>query len=116
VRKELLLGLVAYNLLRGLMAIAALQAQRSPLELSLAQCWRRTTDACRSLPQGASSAQVERVLSRLLTRLGRCVLPKRKRERFEPRAVWGRPRVYPSIKGSREKARQAWLDSMKPDS
>ena len=116
VRKELLLGLLAYNLLRGLMAIAAIQAQRSPLELSLAQCWRRATDACRSLPQGASSDQVERVLSRLLVRLGNCVLPKRKRERFEPRAVWGKPRVYPSIKGSRDQARQAWLDSMKPDS
>jgi len=116
VRKELLLGLLAYNLLRGLMAVAARQAQRSPLELSLAQCWRRTTDACRSLPQGAPLAQVERVLARLLVRLGNCVLPKRKRERFEPRAVWGRPRVYPAIKGPREEARQAWLESMKHDS
>ena len=116
VRKELLLGLLAYNLLRGLMATAAVQAHRSPLELSLAQCWRRTTDACRSLPQGASSAEVERVLARLLVRLGNCVLPKRKRERFEPRAVWGRPRVYPTIKGSREEARQAWLESMKTNS
>lgn len=116
VRKELLLGLLAYNLLRGLMAIAAVQAQRSPLELSLAQCWRRTTDACRGLPQGASTADVERVLARLLVRLGNCVLPKRKRERFEPRAVWERPRVYPTIKGSREEARRAWLESMKPES
>jgi putative transposase len=116
VRKELLLGLLAYNLLRGLMAIAAIQAHRSPLELSLAQCWRRTTDACRSLPPGASQAEVERVLAGLLVRLGNCVLPKRKRERFEPRAVWGRPRVYPTIKGSREEARQAALDSMKPNS
>ena len=116
VRKELLLGLLAYSLLRGLMAIAARQAHRSPLELSLAQCWRRTTDACRNLPQGVSPAEVERVLTRLLTRLGNCLLPKRKRERFEPRAVWGRPRVYPTIKGSREEARQAWLDSMKLNS
>lgn len=114
VRKELLLGLLAYNLLRGLMAVAARQAQRAPLELSLAQCWRRTTDACRSLPPDALPAQVERVLARLLVRLGNCLLPKRKRERFEPRAVWGRPRVYPTIKGSREDARQAWLESMRP--
>lgn len=116
VRKELLLGLLAHNLLRGLMAVAARQAQRSPLELSLAQCWRRTTDACRSLPPDALPAEVERVLARLLLRLGNCVLPKRKRERFEPRAVWGRPRVYPTIKGSRKDARQAWLESMRPKS
>lgn len=113
VRKELVLGLAAYNLLRGLMGVAAIQAQRLPLELSLAQCWRRTLDACRGLPPTASPAEVERVLDRLLVRLGRCVLPKRKRERFEPRAVWGRPRVYPSIKGSREEARQAWMELLK---
>ncbi len=113
VRKELVLGLTAYNLLRGLMGVAALRAQRLPLELSLAQCWRRTLDACRGLSPTASPAEVERVLDRLLVRLGRCVLPKRKRERFEPRAVWGRPRVYPTIKGSREEARQAWMELLK---
>ncbi len=116
VRKELILGLLAYNLIRGLMAIAALQAHHTPLELSLAQCWRRTVDACRSLPLDASTTETEHVLGRLLVRLGNCLLPKRKRERFEPRAVWGRPRVYPTIKGSREQARQAWLDSLKANS
>lgn len=116
VRKELLLGLTGYNLLRGLMGVAAIQAQRKPLELSLAQCWRRTIDACRSLTPTASPADVERVLTRLLIRLGRCVLPKRKRERFEPRAVWGRPRAYPTIKGSREQTRQAQLEILKGNS
>ena len=114
VRKELYLGLTAYNLLRGLMGIAALRAQRSPLELSLAQCWRRTVDACRGMPLNASSDEIVKVLNRLLERLGRWVLPKRKR--FEPRAVWGRPRVFPTIKGSREQARQAWLEQLKAKS
>jgi hypothetical protein len=109
VRKELVLGLTAYNLLRGLMGVAAIQAQRLPLELSLAQCWRRTLDAMRSLPLVASPVEVERVAERLLIRLGRCVLPKRKRERFEPRAVWGHRNVYPKIRGSREETRQAWM-------
>lgn len=116
VRKELILGLLAYNLIRGLMGIAALRARRAPLELSLAQCWRRTVDACRNLPLNASPAEIQMVLDRLLERLGRCVLPKRKRERFEPRAVWGRPRVYPTIKGSREQARQAWLAQLMAES
>lgn len=113
VRKELILGLAAYNLVRGLMGVAAIRAQRLPLELSLAQCWRRIMDACQSLSPAASPADVERILDRLLIRLGRCVLPKRKRERFEPRAVWGRPRVYPTIKGSREEARKAWMELLK---
>ena len=88
----------------------------SPLELSLAQCWRRTVDACRGLPLNASSGEIEKVLNRLLERLGRCVLPKRKREHFEPRAVWGRPEVYPTIKGSRDTARQAWMETLKAKS
>jgi hypothetical protein len=113
VRKELVLGLTAYNLLRGLMGVAAIQAHRLPLELSLAQCWRRMLDASRSLGPETSTADVERVMDRLLRRLGRCVLPKRKRERFEPRAIWGRPQVYPKIKGSREEARQTWLKLLK---
>jgi len=113
VRKELVLGLTAYNLLRGLMGVAAIQAQRLPLELSLAQCWRRTMEACRSIGSTATPADVARVLERLLTRLGHCVLPKRKRERFEPRAVWGRPRVYPTIKGSRDAARAAWMELLR---
>lgn len=116
VRKELVLGLTAYNLLRGLMGVAAIRAQRLPLELSLAQGWRRTLDAMRSLPLAASSAEVERIAERLLIRLGRCVLPKRKRARFEPRAVWGHRNVYPKISGSREETRQAWMDLLKSKS
>lgn len=116
VRKELVLGLVAYNLLRGLMAVAAVRAGRSPLELSLAQCWRRVTDAGRNLPANASAEEIATALDRLLLRLGRCVLPKRKHQRFEPRAVWGRPRVYPTIKGSREDARQKWMELLKSES
>ena len=113
VRKELVLGLTAYNLLRGLMGVAALHAQRLPLELSLAQCWRRTFEACRHLALDASPAEIEQMAEGLLLRLGRCVLPKRQHERFEPRAVWGRPRVYPTIKGSRERARREWMQLLK---
>jgi hypothetical protein len=113
VRKELGLGLTAYNLLRGLMGVAAVLAERAPLELSLAQCWRRTLDAGRGLAPTASPDDILRVLDRLLIRLGRCLLPKRSHERFEPRAVWGRPRVYPTIKGSRELARQKWMEFLR---
>ncbi len=113
VRKELVLGLTAYNLLRGLMGVAAIRAQHLPLELSLAQCWRRILDACRSVVPATSPVEMDQLVDRLLVRLGRCVLPKRKRERFEPRAIWGRPQKYPRIKGSREAARTAWMELLK---
>jgi hypothetical protein len=30
--------------------------------------------------------------------------------------VWGRPEVYPTIKGSRDAARQAWMETLKAKS
>ena len=115
VRKELLAGLLAYNLIRGLIGRAALRAGRDPLELSFAACQRRILAQLGRLPPQASPIQIERFLVGLLDRLGRCVLPKRSVERFEPREVWGKPRVYSSIKGSRENARQLWLEKLKPN-
>ena len=99
-----------------LMTTAALQANHLPCELSLAKCWRRTLDAGRSLPPQPSDEQVEYVLSRLLLRLGHCVLPKRNHERFEPRAVWGRPQVFPRIKSTRAETREAQLKLLRPKS
>jgi putative transposase len=113
VRKELLLGLLAYNLIRGLMGQAALRAQRHPLELSFASGLRRMLTTLQRVPARASPTEIECLLEELLERLGRCLLPKRKRQRFEPRAVWGKPRVYPTLKGSREQARQACLEKLK---
>lgn len=114
--KELILGLTAYNLLRGLMTTAALQADVLPCQLSLAKCWRRTIDACRGLSNQTSDEEIARILSRLLQRLGRCLLPKRNHERFEPRAVWGRAQVFPKIKSSREETRAEQLKLMAPKS
>ena len=116
VRKELVLGLTAYNLLRGLMTTAALAAKILPGQLSLAKCWRRTVDACRGLSSQASTEDIAHVLSRLLQRLARCLLPKHNHERFEPRAVWGRPQVFPKIKSSRDETRQVQLALLAPKS
>ena len=114
--KELVFGLAAYNLLRGLMTSAALTANILPCQLSLAKCWRRTVDACHGLSSQSSTEVLTLVLSRLLHRLGRCILPKRKQERFEPRAVWGRPQVFPKIISSRLETRQAQLAALAPKS
>ena len=51
------------------MGVAPGQAHRSPLELSLAKCRRRTLDACRSFPLNASAVETERILERLLASL-----------------------------------------------
>ena len=113
VRKELWAGLLAYNLVRGLMGQAAQRAAVAPGALSFAHCWRRVVDTLRALPPHLTREAVAVTLNRLFKRLGLCRLPKRPQFRIEPRAVWGQPQPYPRIKGSRAEARQAVLTKMK---
>jgi hypothetical protein len=103
-RKELLAGLVAYNLIRGFMAQAAQRANRSPLTLSFTKCWRRVQEFL--LKKRPHAKDIPTMIDRLLNRLAKCKLPKRKRFRIEPRAIRRRPRPYPVLKGSREEARK----------
>lgn len=110
VQKELWAGLAAYNLVRVWMAQAASRAQRSPLGLSFAQCWRRVKLMLtnrRRTDTGQDTAEREQ---RLLERLAQCRLPKRDTFRVEPRAVRRRASPYPALRGSRHQARQAALD------
>ena len=108
VRKELWGGLLAYNIIRGYMTRAAMQANLSPLTLSFTRCWRRVRDTLLAQRQGTT-----RAMHRLLTRLAKLTLPKRPRFRIEPRAVRRRPATYPNLKGSRVKARQRLIEQLK---
>lgn len=109
VRKELLAGLVAYNLIRAFMLKAALQAKIPPLRLSFSACWRRLREFLLH-PHLPSTLPRHTRLARLVARLARCLIPPRAPGRLEPRAVRGLPRVYPPLKGSRHDARQRLLD------
>jgi hypothetical protein len=108
VRKELWAGLLAYNIIRGYMTRAAMQANLSPLTLSFTRCWRRVRDTLLARRPGAT-----RTVHRLLTRLAKLTLPKRPRFRIEPRAVRRRPATYPNLKGSRSGARQRLIEQLK---
>lgn len=112
IRKELHAGLLAYNLIRGYMALAAQQANLSPLVLSFTRCWRRVRDMLLTLRPTDLPQHVVQAAQRLFDRLARCKLPKRPRFRIEPRAVRRRPAVYPTLKGSRSEARQRVLEQL----
>lgn len=112
VRKELHAGLLAYNLIRGYMALAAQRANLSPLLLSFTRCWQRVWAMLLTLRSIDSAQHVVQVAQRLFDRLTRCKLPKRPRSRIEPRAVRRRPAVYPTLKGSRAEARQRVLEQL----
>jgi hypothetical protein len=113
IENEWLLGLAAYNLIRALMAQAAIQAGLQPLRLSFVRCWRRivaTSYLCEPAP---TPTKAEHQLTALLQRLATCRLPQRSRARYEPRAVRKRPQLFPYLKGSREAARQAHIELLK---
>ena len=107
VLKELWGGLLAYNIIRGYMTRAAIQAHLSPLTLSFTRCWRRVRDTLLAHRPGET-----RSVHRLLTRLTKFTLPKRPRFRIEPRAVRRRPVTYPNLKGSRAESRQRLIEQL----
>ncbi len=109
VGKEFYAGLIAYNLVRALMAVAAQTAGCSPAELSfakvqglLASVLTELFMAWMSTPAGLSRLQW------LLAEASAAKLPRRRKPRpDEPRAQYYEPQVFPKMKGSRQEARQA---------
>lgn len=116
IRKEWTLGLLAYNLIRGLMSQAALRAGLSPLYLSFVRCWRRIVATAHRPPSDQTATASAQAGQTLLDRLATCRLPVRTQLRFEPRAVWPKPHQYPYIVGSRAEARERQLAKLHNES
>jgi len=106
VSKEFYAGLMAYNLVRGLMATAAVQAGCSPMELSFSKVHGLLASVLTELFLCAMSGSAR--LLWLLEEASAAKLPRRRKPRpSEPRAQYYEPQVFPKIKGSRAEARQA---------
>lgn len=106
VRKDILAGLLAYNLIRTTMGAAALRIGHSPVSLSFTACCRRLRLTLVTLSSIDTPAAADAAWARLLHRLGQCRLIARPRFRIEPRAVRKRRRSYPPLRESRAQARQ----------
>lgn len=99
--KEMWVYLLAYNVIRLLMAQAALQAHMHPRELSFkhtVQMWTEWTARC----PGHNPIPHHAILFRLIAQLKVGNRPGRK----EPRARKRRPKSYPWLKVPRAQARQ----------
>lgn len=106
--KEFYAGLMAYNLVRGLMCLAAQQAGCPPQQLSFA-----TTRAHLVLTLALvfrawiPKAQRWAQWTWLLEEVSRAVFPRRKKQRpSEPRMQNYAPRVFPVLQCSRKQARK----------
>jgi len=105
VRKEWLAGLMAYNLIRAVMLVAASQTGVQPLELSFSGARRKVE---KFLEKWATQRRGRHgAWCKLLAGVARCTLPKRKKPRpSEPRAVRHLRLPYKALYGSRAKARR----------
>jgi IS4 transposase len=111
-RKELVAGLLTYNLICALMVKAALKANLSPSRLSFSRCWRRVRDLLVHGVPGWVIAQGG-VEDYVLGRLAKCTLPRqRNKVAHEPRKVRRRPAAFPALKGDRQVARQQVLQKL----
>lgn len=102
VRKEIALHLLAYNLIRGLMAEAARVVEVKPRALS----FMGAVHTARGFEEVHlyDPARIEADLPRLLELIGAKRLEERP-DRYEPRAVKRRPKPHPLLQMPRKKAK-----------
>jgi len=106
VRKELYMHLLAYNLLRGLMAAAAARHGRPLHRLSFAGAVDRVNALAPYLWLYAGTAHAARLYDLLLNWIARDGVPPRP-NRLEPRAVKRRPKEYDRLTRPRHVMRKA---------
>ena len=94
--KELLAAVLAYNLVRAIMCLAARKAGTSTRQLSFTYAYNIVQDGIISVLAGPTlDEQIER-MERIVDLVARCKLPNRTKRRSFPREVWGRGRAFPS--------------------
>jgi hypothetical protein len=106
--KEFYAGLMAYNLVRGLMGMAAQAAGCAVSQLSFASARTALVGVLGALWLGWVPPQRrQEQLLWLCKEVGLARLPHRRRPRGpEPRAQWHEPQVFPSMRGTRAQMRR----------
>ena len=93
--KELLVAVMAYNLVRAIMFQAAQRAQIDPRQLSFTYACNIVLDGYGEVLAARTAKQQQEKLDRMIDLVARCRLPKRTKRRSYPREVWGRGYRFP---------------------
>jgi putative transposase len=96
--KELIIAVCAYNLVRGVVCLAARQSRMDPRQLSFAMVLNVVEAAWPKLAAAPNQEQFQREFSRVLELAAQCKLPNRKRRSY-PRVLWRRQPGFPFRKG-----------------
>jgi hypothetical protein len=94
--KELYIAVSAYNLVRAVMCLAARRASLSPRQLSFSSVLDVVNAAWPRLLAAQSREEHHAEFDRVLHYAASYKLPKRKKRRSFPRAVWGRGATFPN--------------------
>ena len=107
-QKEFYAGLMAYNLVRGLMGMAARAVGCAPAQLSFATARTQLRSALSTLWLGwVPEARHWEQWEWLLAEVSRARLPRRRKPRpSEPRKQWHTPQVFPPMRGTRAQERR----------
>jgi hypothetical protein len=95
VTKELITGIMAYNLVRTVQTAAAQLVGVTPRELSFARVQTIVNAWFPLLMDAPDQEHFTKLRARMLTAAAQVKLPKRRRHRSYPRAIWGRPQEWP---------------------
>ena len=93
--KELLIAVMAYNLVRAIMFLAAQRASIDPRQLSFTYACNIVLDGYPKVLAARTAKQQQQELERIIDLVARCRLPKRVKRRSYPREVWGRGYRFP---------------------
>jgi hypothetical protein len=93
--KELLVGVMAYNLVRAIMFQAGQRANVDPRQLSFTYARNIVIDGYPKALAAPTFEQPEQELERIVDLVARCRLPKRSKRRSYPREAWGRGYRFP---------------------
>ena len=93
--KELLVAVMAYNLVRAIMFLAAQRANIDTRQLSFTYACNIVLDGYPKVLAARGPEQKQMELETILDLVGRCRLPKRIKRRLYPREVWGRGYRFP---------------------
>ena len=98
VEKELVLGVAAYNLTRGAIHQAARALDLDPRQFSFSQAQDTINAFLPAFAHARTEPQRQALMQEMLQVFAQSKLPKRRRKRRFPRAIWPRPCSFPKRK------------------
>ena len=101
--KELLAAILAYNLVRAILCLAADRAGLHPRQLSFTYAHNIVLDGYAAVLAASTEVEQVRRLERIVDLVARCKLPRRKKRRAFPRSVWPRGYKYPEHERGKSK-------------